>query len=102
MNHTDYMEYVLQDGITYGTSLKLLGVQIISVNGQAGVDSGDLGSEEVAAMFGTTKGYKIEEPNVVPKPDEDASEDDDFWEYNDFDEMYDHFIHSFAWPLITT
>ena len=48
------------------------------VNGQAGVDSGDLGSEEVAAMFGTTKGYKIEEPNVVPKPDEDASEDDDF------------------------
>ena len=70
--------YVMQDGITYGTSLKLLGVQIISVNGQAGVDSGDLKSEEVAAIFGTTKGYKILEPNVVPKPDEDANEDDDF------------------------
>ena len=68
--------YVLQDGITYGTSLKLLGAQVISVNGQAGIDSGDLGSEEVASMFGTTKGYKIAEPNVVPKPDEDASEED--------------------------
>ena len=70
--------YVLQDETTYGTRLVLIGTQIISVNGQAGIDSGDLGSEEVAAMFGTTKGYKIEEPNVVPKPDEDASEDDDF------------------------
>ena len=34
--------YILRDGVTYGSSLKLVGVQVISVKGEAGVDTGDL------------------------------------------------------------
>jgi len=57
--------YVLKDGVTYGSCLKLLGVQIVSVSNAAGVDSGDMSTEDVAALFGTTKGYKTSEPNVT-------------------------------------
>ena len=70
--------YILKDGVTYGTSLKLVGVQLVSINGEAGVDTGDMSTEDVAALFGTTKGYKSSEPNVQPTPVEDAAEDDDF------------------------
>ena len=56
--------YILKDGVTYGTSLKLVGVQLVSLNSEAGVDTGDMNSEDVAALFGTTKGYKAAEPNV--------------------------------------
>ena len=56
--------YILKDGVTYGTSLKLVGVQLVSLNSEAGVDTGDMNSEDVAALFGTTKGYKTAEPNV--------------------------------------
>ena len=56
--------YILKDGVTYGTSLKLLGVQIVSCNGQAGVDTGDMAAEDVAEMFGKTQGFKANEPNV--------------------------------------
>ena len=58
--------YVLRDGVTYGTSLKLLGVQLISISSDAGIDSGDLSAEDVAELFGTTAGYKAAEPNVEP------------------------------------
>ena len=68
--------YILKDGVTYGTSLKLLGVQVVSINSEAGVDSGDLSAEDVAALFGTTKGFKASEPNVTPAPS--TSTDDDF------------------------
>ena len=34
--------YVLRDGVTYGSTLKLVGVQVVSVKGEAGVDTGDL------------------------------------------------------------
>ena len=68
--------YILKDGITYGTSLKLVGIQVITVNGTAGVDSGDLDEVEVAAIFGQTKGYKTSEPNVTPKVIEEIDEDD--------------------------
>ena len=57
--------YILKDGVTYGTTLKCLGVQVVSLNaGEAGIDSGDMNAEDVAALFGTTKGYKAAEPNV--------------------------------------
>jgi hypothetical protein len=58
--------YILKDGVTYGTSLKLKGVQIISLASSAGIDTGDMGSEDVAALFGTTKGFKADDPNVTP------------------------------------
>lgn len=57
--------YILKDGVTYGTSLKIVGVQIISCNGSAGVDTGDMAPEDVAAMFGKTQGFKVNEPNVT-------------------------------------
>jgi len=58
--------YILRDGVTYGTSLKLVGVQVVSVGTSAGVDAGDLGETEVAALFGQTKGFKASEPNITP------------------------------------
>lgn len=68
--------YVLKDGVTYGTSLKLKGIQIISLASSVGIDSGDMASEDVAALFGSTKGFKIDEPNVTPitVADEDDSD----------------------------
>ena len=71
--------YILRDGVTYGTSLKLVGVQLVTINSSAGVDTGDLGETEVAALFGQTKGYKAGEPNVTPaEPTEDTDDDIDF------------------------
>ena len=67
--------YILRDGVTYGTSLKLVGIQLVTINGGAGVDTGDLGETEVAALFGQTKGFKTSEPNVTATP---AVEVDDF------------------------
>jgi len=68
--------YVLKDGITYGTSLKLVGIQVISLNSSAGVDTGDLDEAEVAALFGQTKGFKSGDPNItVPAETEDTDED---------------------------
>lgn len=68
--------YILKDGVTYGTSLKLKGIQVISVSNGAGVDSGDMDAEDVAALFGKTKGFKADDPNVTPAPV--AEEDTDF------------------------
>ena len=67
--------YILKDGVTYGTSLKLVGIQVIAINSAAGIDKGDLSDVEVAALFGQTAGFKAGEPNVTPA---EAVEDDDF------------------------
>ena len=66
--------YILRDGVTYGTSLKLVGVQLVSLNTAAGVDTGDMSTEDVAALFGKTEGFKAGEPNVTPT--ETEAEDD--------------------------
>jgi len=71
--------YILRDGVTYVTSLKLAAIQVVSLNGGAGlVDTGDLDETEAAALFGQTKGYKQSEPNVTLIDNTDAAEDDDF------------------------
>ena len=64
--------YILKDGVTYGSSLKLVGVQVVSVKGEAGVDAGELNEAEVADLFGKTSGFKANEA-----PPENA-EDEDF------------------------
>lgn len=69
--------YILKDGVTYGTSLKLVGVQVIALNGQAGVDTGSLSSEAVADLFGKTAGFRLDEPNVTPAPAEPDTDEDD-------------------------
>ena len=66
--------YILKDGVTYGSSLKLVGVQVISVKGDAGVDTGSLDETEVAELFGTTSGFKAGEP-VTPPESNDNEED---------------------------
>ena len=70
--------YILRDNTTYGTSLKLSGVQVVSVKGQAGIDAGDLNEEEIAGLFGKTKGFKSGDPNVVVDTAPSSVEDDDF------------------------
>ena len=68
--------YILRDGVTYGTSLKLSGIQIVSVQTGAGVDTGDLDDDKVAELFGKTQGFKADEPNVTPI--EQVEVEDDF------------------------
>jgi hypothetical protein len=47
----------------------------VSLNTAAGVDTGDMSTEDVAALFGKTEGFKAGEPNVTPA---ETEEDDDF------------------------
>lgn len=66
--------YILKDGVTYGTSLKLVGIQVITVATAAGVDRGSLDETEVAALFGQTKGFKAGEPSVIASEEEPVEE----------------------------
>ena len=68
--------YILRDGVTYGTSLKLSGVQIVSIQSGAGIDSGDLDKDGVAELSGKTTGFKADDPNVTPSME--VVVDDDF------------------------
>jgi hypothetical protein len=70
--------YVMKDGFTYGTTIKkrLTHIQIVSLSSSAGVDSGDMETEDVLELFGKTKGFKADDPNVTPAPAADF--DDDF------------------------
>ena len=63
--------YILRDGVTYGSSLKLVGVQVVTVKGAAGVDTGDLDATEVAELSGTTSGFKTSDPNVTPSTNDE-------------------------------
>ena len=69
--------YVLRDDTTYGTTLKLVGIQVVSVKADAGVDAGDLEEADVADLFGKTKGFKTAEPNVIPASDSPQEDDED-------------------------
>ena len=60
--------YTKPDGFSYGTSLKLQGVQVVSLSSSAGVDAGDMNEEDVAELFGKTKGFKADDPSVTPAP----------------------------------
>ena len=66
--------YVLKDGVTYGSSLKLLALQVVSLNNSAGVDTGDMSAEAAADIFGKTEGFKAPDPSVTPN----MKDDDDF------------------------
>ena len=63
--------YILKDGVTYGTSLKLQAVQLVSLNSTAGVDTGDMRPEDAAKLFGNTEGFKQSDPNVTTSADVD-------------------------------
>ena len=70
--------YILRDGITYGTSLKLKGIQVVSLSSSAGVDVGDMSDEDVIDLFGTTAGYKAIMPNVLQNEPSSVEDTDDF------------------------
>ena len=70
--------YILRDGVTYGTSLKLKGIQVVSLSTSAGVDVGDMSTEDVAELFGKTAGFKMSEPNVMPAEPSSVEDDTDF------------------------
>lgn len=57
--------YTLPSGTTIGTKLYVQGVQVVSLKSGAGVDVGDLDEKEVAELFGTTKGFKLSQTNVI-------------------------------------
>ena len=70
--------YILRDGVTYGTSLKLKGIQVVSLSSAAGVDVGDMSTEDVAELFGNTAGFKVSEPNVIASEPCSVEDDTDF------------------------
>ena len=66
--------YILRDGVTYGSSLKLVGVQVVELNKEAaGTDSGDLNETEVADLFGKTSGF-----TTATQETTDVEEEEDF------------------------
>lgn len=67
--------YAMPDG-SYGTSVKLVGLQLVALSNGAGIDTGDMDETEVAALFGQTKGFKASEPNITATPSD--VEDDEF------------------------
>ena len=69
--------YILRDGVTYGSSLKLLGVQVVAVGEGAAVDTDSMDEDDVADMFGKTEGFKTSEPKPVASPPQDDEEDED-------------------------
>ena len=69
--------YILRDGVTYGSSLKLLGVQVVAVGEGAAVDTDSMDEDDVADMFGKTEGFKTSEPKPVASPPQDDEEDEE-------------------------
>lgn len=68
--------YILKDATTYGTSLKLKAIQVVSLATSAGVDTGDMEDTDVMELFGTTKGFKLDQPNVTTSSE--TTLDDEF------------------------
>ena len=67
--------YILKDGVTYGTSLKLLGVQVVELGGTTAGGEAELSDAAVAELFGTTEGFKADSAVGLTNNDE---VDDDF------------------------
>ena len=68
-------------GNKVGTRLLVKGVQIIELaSGNGSVDSGDMTADDVAAIFGTTSGFKQSDPQVR-KAEEPAEESTDSYDF---------------------
>ena len=48
------------------------------MSSSAGVDVGDMTTEDVAALFGSSAGFKTSEPNVMPAAPSSVEDDTDF------------------------
>jgi len=69
--------YVLRDGDTYGSSLKLSGVQIVKIQEGASI-GGSLDEKGVADLFGKTNGFKDGDIDVEAAGTPSSVETDDF------------------------
>ena len=73
--------YILKDGVTYGTSLKVSGVQVLSLNKPGvGSDSGDLTEDDVANLFKVSQvnGLDADELKASKEAAVQDDEDSDF------------------------
>ena len=71
--------YILRDGVTYGSSLKLLGVQVVAVGEGAAVDTDSMDEADVADMFGKTDGFVATATGRNPETETiDEQEEEDF------------------------
>lgn len=62
-----------------GTTIKVLGVQVVELaTGNGAVDSGDLSVEDIASMFGTTSGFKADQPMVRKLDTEETATEYEF------------------------
>jgi hypothetical protein len=53
--------YILKDGVTYGSTLKLVGIQVVSLSREGvGTDSGDLSFNEVTNMFTVDQSHGLD------------------------------------------
>ena len=69
--------YILKDGVTYGSSLKLVGVQVVEIAGSAaGVDADSMDDKEVADLFGKTEGF-VAKATAPEQADEDSIEEEE-------------------------
>ena len=69
--------YILKDGVTYGSSLKLVGVQVVEIAGSAaGVDADSMDDKEVADLFGKTEGF-VAKATATESADEDSIEEEE-------------------------
>ena len=68
--------YILKDGVTYGTSLKLVGVQVVELGGSTAGGEAELSDSAVADLFGKTDGFKAD--SVVGLTNNDEEVEDDF------------------------
>ncbi len=72
----DLRPYVFSTKV--GLGVKVKGAQVIKLVGSGGSDSGGLELEDVAALFGTSDGFKVGSPSFEPKTQPDTDEADDF------------------------
>ena len=63
--------YILKDGVTYGTSLKLVGVQVVELGGSTAGGEAELSDAAVADLFGKTDGFKADSPVGLTENDDD-------------------------------
>lgn len=67
--------YILKDGVTYGTSLKLKGVQIVELGGNNAGGEAELSASAAAELFGKSEGFVAGDPAQVVSETEEVEDD---------------------------
>tara|TARA_R100000697_G_scaffold105568_3_gene119472 strand:- start:783 stop:1355 length:573 start_codon:yes stop_codon:yes gene_type:complete len=70
--------YILKDGVTYGSSLKLVGVQVVAIKEGAAVDTDTMDEDDVADLFGKTEGFKTASQSSTAVTSAADHEEEDF------------------------